>query len=188
MNKTTNLEYLSYFALPLSFLFLFCKCDEKIDTHFWLYNKDHTNIHDYEVMYFDGNEVILNENTIFDASKPTKVIAHGNGGGTHIDHTFNAAYAKAGLDYNVIGVDWRQLHGNAAFRTDLAGNHSARFLKGMVEHYGLQLTDVHAIGFSYGTHVIGILICTNYRLVLSITMACKETRHLGFLPYKMTIF
>merc|ERR1712150_73088 len=107
-------------------------------------------------MHFDGAEVILDENTIFDASKPTKLIAHGNGGGTHIDHIFNAAYAKAGLDYNVIGVDWRQLHGNAAFRTDLAGNHSARFLKGMVENYGLQLTDVHAIGFSYGTHVIGL--------------------------------
>ena len=83
------------------------------------------------------------------------------GGGTHIDHIFNAAYAKAGLDYNVIGVDWRQLEGNAAFRTDLAGNHSARFLKGMVENYGLQLTDVHAIGFSYGTHVIGNLLITS---------------------------
>ena len=170
MDKITNLKYLIYSTLAFSFQFHFYNCKEKIDTHFWLYNKDHTNIHDYEVMHFDGEDVILDENTRFDASKQTKLVAHGNGGGTHIDHIFNAAYAKAGLDYNVIGVDWRQLQGNAAFRTDLAGNHSARFLKGMVEHYGLQLTDVHAIGFSYGTHVIGILICSKYRLVLSIMM------------------
>ena len=47
------------------------------------------------------------ENTRFVASKPTKLVAHGLGGGTHIDHIFNAAYAKASYDYNVIGIDWR---------------------------------------------------------------------------------
>ena len=60
-----------------------------------------------------------------------------------------------GLDYNVIGIDWRELQGGMAARLDLIGNHTARFLKGMSEDFGLQLSDVHAIGFSYGTHVIG---------------------------------
>ena len=127
-----------------------------MDTHFWLYNKDHTHIDDYEVMHFDGKTVSLDENTRFVASKPTKLVAHGLGGGTHIDHIFNAAYAKAGYDYNVIGIDWRDLQGDGYKAIlDLAGNHSARFLKGMVEDYKLKLNDVHAIGFSYGTHVIG---------------------------------
>ena len=127
-----------------------------MDTHFWLYNKDHTHIDDYEVMHFDGKTVSLDENTRFVASKPTKLVAHGLGGGIHIDQIFNAAYAEAGYDYNVIGIDWREMQGDGYKAIlDLAGNYSARFLKGMVEDYELQLNDVHAIGFSYGTHVIG---------------------------------
>merc|ERR1712241_914482 len=128
---------------------------ENVQTHFWLYTKDSHGVHDYEVMHFDGEEVNLDENTKFDAAKPTKLVAHGLGGGTHIDHIFNQAYAKAGLDYNVIGIDWRDLQGGMAARLDLIGNHTARFLKGMSEDFGLQISDVHAIGFSYGTHVIG---------------------------------
>ena len=70
---------------------------ENVQTHFWLYTKDSNGVHDYEVMHFDGEEVNLDENTKFDPAKPTKLVAHGLGGGTHIDHIFNQAYAKAGL-------------------------------------------------------------------------------------------
>ena len=86
--------------------------------------------------------------------KKTKLIAHGNDGGLHIDYIFNAAYTKAGFDYNVIGIDWRSLEGDPKSRTDYAGNQTAKFLQGMVQNYGLQMTDIQAIGFSYGTHVI----------------------------------
>ena len=150
---------LFYFALLILPNIVCGNPGEDVDTHFWLYNKDHTDIDDYEVMHFDGNTVSLDENTRFDAAKQTKFIAHGliHGGlyGVgHIDHTFNAAYARAGFDYNVIGIHWKGCCDYQAI-LDLAGNHSARFLKGMVEDYQLQLNDVHAIGFSYGTHVIG---------------------------------
>ena len=70
---------------------------ENVQTHFWLYTKDSNGLHDYEVMNFDGEQVNLDENTKFDAAKSTKLVAHGLGGGTHIDHIFNQAYAKAGL-------------------------------------------------------------------------------------------
>ena len=149
--------FLFFYSVLFNFPHFQCEnSGEVVDTHFWLYNKDHTHIDDYEVMHFDGKTVVLDENTRFVASKPTKLVAHGLGGTTHIDHIFNAAYAKAGYDYNVIGIDWRQVQGDGYQAIlDLAGNHSARFIKGMVEDYGLQLNGVHAIGWSYGPHVIG---------------------------------
>ena len=64
---------------------------EAIDTHFWLYTKD--NLEEYEDMVFDGLQVILTPDTRFDPTKPTKLVAHGLGGGTHIDQIFAAAYA-----------------------------------------------------------------------------------------------
>ena len=127
---------------------------EDTGVHFWLYTKESILQNDYEVMNFDGENVILDENTKFDPSKPTKLVAHGNGGGLHIDYIFNQAYADAGFDFNVIGIDWRSLEGSARKRTDYAGNQTGRFLHGMVSNYGLNFSDVSAIGFSYGTHVI----------------------------------
>ena len=38
--------------------------------HFWLYTKESILQNDYEVMNFDGENVILDENTKFDPSKP----------------------------------------------------------------------------------------------------------------------
>ena len=126
---------------------------EAIDTHFWLYTKD--NLEEYEDMVFDGSQVILTPDTRFDPAKPTKLVAHGLGGGVHIDQIFAAAYAKAGMDYNVIGVDWRGMHGPWKTTFQIIGNYTAHFLQGMSKDYGLQIADVHCIGFSYGTHVIG---------------------------------
>ena len=166
--------FLFFYSVLLIFPHFQCEnSGEVVDTHFWLYNKDHTQIDDYEVMHFDGETVSLDENTRFVASKPTKLVAHGLGGTTHIDHIFNAAYAKAGYDYNVIGIDWREMQGDGYKAIlDLAGNYSARFLKGMVEDYELQLNDVHAIGFSYGTHVIGNL--QTFLLNQSNVLHCKN--------------
>ena len=40
---------------------------------------------------------------------------------------------------------------------EAAGEYSALFVKYMTENYGLNIADVHAVAFSYGTNVIGIL-------------------------------
>ena len=40
---------------------------------------------------------------------------------------------------------------------EAAGEYSALFVKYMTENYGLNTADVHAVAFSYGTNVIGIL-------------------------------
>merc|ERR1719219_2542263 len=120
-------------AIAIVTLYIFC-CSEKVSgqkggVNFWLYTKDNTGKFDYEVMPFDGKRVKLADNTLFDPSKPTKVTAHGNGGGTWIGYILNLAFAKAGLDYNVIDVDWRGLNGGARGRTDKAGEDTAKFLK-----------------------------------------------------------
>ena len=99
----------------------------------------------------------------FDPKKPTIIVAHGLGGCTS-DQQFADDYKRAGKDYNVIGIRW---HYNWAsectkknrnkLHLEAAGEMSARFIQYMNEHHGLKMTDIHAIGFSYGTNVLGML-------------------------------
>ena len=124
-----------------------------IPVHFWLYTKD--NLDTFEDMVFDGAEVHLNNNTLFDPSKPTKLVVHGWGGGTHIDQIFAGAYAMAGLDYNIIGVDWRDMEGSAQEQVVSVGAYAAHFVQALVMGSNLRLEDVHPIGWSYGAHVVG---------------------------------
>jgi len=130
---------------------------EPMDVHFWLYTWE--NLYDYEDMIFDGEKAIIDSNsTNFDPTRPTKVIAHGLGGGTHIDKIFAYAYiAYAGVYYNVIGVDWRSIKKGDGWDVSLGnvGKYTAHFLQDLVNNHGLKIEDVHCIGFSYGTHVIG---------------------------------
>ena len=123
-----------------------------LPVHFWLYTKDNLDI--YEDIMFDGETVILDNNTLFDPRKPSKVVVHGWGGGTHIDKIFANAYAMAGLDYNIIGVDWRDMEGTAQEEVVMVGVYTAQFLHAMVEHVSLELEDVHPVGWSYGAHVV----------------------------------
>ena len=131
---------------------------EPMDVHFWLYTWE--NLYDYEDMIFDGEKAIIDSNsTNFDPTRPTKVIAHGLGGGTHIDKIFAYAYiAYAGVYYNVIGVDWRSIKKGDGWDVSLGnvGKYTAHFLQDLVKNHGLKIEDVHCIGFSFGTHVIGI--------------------------------
>ena len=108
-------------------------------------------------MEFDGTDISLTEDSLFDSRKPTKVVAHGWGGGLHIDKIFAQAYAAGGLDYNVIGIDWRNMEGSAKQQVVAVGVHAAHFIEVLVRDHGLLLQDVHAIGFSYGAHVVGKL-------------------------------
>jgi len=128
---------------------------EPMEVHFWLYTNE--NLENYEDMVFDGEKATVDSNTKFDPTRPTKVVAHGLGGGTHIDKIFANAYAVYGADYNVIGVDWRSIKKGDGWDVSLGnvGKYTAHFLQDLVNNHGLKIEDVHCIGFSYGTHVIG---------------------------------
>jgi len=111
---------------------------------------------DYETIGFDGEQVNFEEGTRFDPGKLSKVVVHGWGGGLHLDEYLNSAYMEAGLDYNILGVDWREMEGPAKTQVDEVGIYTAHFLEALKE-FGLDLGDVHAIGFSYGAHVVASL-------------------------------
>ena len=140
-----------------------------IPVHFWLYTVD--NLEEFEDMEFDGAKVHLNSDTMFDPRKPTKLVAHGWGGGTHIDMIFAVAYARAGVDYNVIGVDWRDMEGKAQEQVVMVGEYAAHFVEALVMDHGLKLEDVHPIGWSYGAHVVGRVIVT---ILLVITVSFRS--------------
>jgi len=125
-----------------------------LPVNFLLYTS--ASITDYETIGFDGEQVIFDEETRFDPGKLSKVVVHGWGGGLHLDEYLNSAYMEAGLDYNILGVDWRQMEGNAKTQVDEVGIYTAHFLEALQE-FGLELQDVHAIGFSYGAHVVASL-------------------------------
>ena len=86
---------------------------------------------DYELIQFDGCQVIprlvtlwqvtLAEGSRFDPGRGTKVVVHGWGGGLHLDEYFNSAYAESGADYNVIGVDWREMEGRPQEQVEEVG-------------------------------------------------------------------
>jgi len=136
---------------------------------------------EYETISFDGEKVFLEEGTRFDPSKLSKVIAHGWGGGLHLDEYLNSAYMEAGLDYNILGVDWRPMEGPAKTQVEEVGIYTAHFLEALQE-YGLQLEDVHAIGFSFGSHVVANLgkelIRRGLRRLTRIT--CLDPGKIGF--------
>ena len=134
-----------------------------IPVHFWLFTIN--NLEEYENMVFDGSSITLAPDTLFDVMKPTKVVVHGWGGETHIDEIFASAYAEAGLDYNIIGVDWRDMEGPAQEQVVEVGVYTAHFLQALVADFSLLLEDVHPIGWSYGAHVVGRL-SHDFHLVL----------------------
>ena len=142
-----------FLALTFSTMVVSTSTNADTPVHFWLFTID--NLEEYEDMVFDGSNVTLAPDTLFDVTKPTKVVVHGWGGETHIDEIFAAAYAEAGLDYNIIGVDWRDMEGPAQEQVVEVGVYVAHFLQALVEDYSLLIDNVHPIGWSYGAHVVG---------------------------------
>lgn len=131
---------------------------EKMDVDFWLYTNE--NINKYEDMVFNGEKATLKSNTKFDPTRPTKVIAHGLGGGIKWYVTsFVRAYEKVGVDYNVIAINWKSIKPKKGNGWDVSlrniGEYTAHFLQDLVKNHGLKIEDVHCIGFSFGSHVIG---------------------------------
>ena len=138
-----------------------------------------------------NKNISIAANTRFDPSKPTKFIAHGNGGELHSQTIPLAkAYSKAGFDNNIIGIEWSCKSNKKDWRKcfDEAGYNgycSGILLEHLVNKYDLNLKDVRAIGFSYGTHVIGenivfkhfVLDCQNikfYRKEAALTMLPRK--------------
>ena len=140
-----------FFILTLSTIVM--SQNTTIPVNFWLFTKD--NLDEYEVMEFDGFTVTLVPDTLFDPTKQTKVVVHGFGGEIHIDEKFAAAYANAGLDYNIIGVDWRDIQGIPQQQVQEVGVYTAHFLQALAADHGLILQDAHPIGWSFGAHVVG---------------------------------
>jgi len=90
----------------------------------------------------------------FSSSRPTKLVAHGNKGLTDVDLLLNQAYREAGIDCNLVGIDWRELDGSAHLRVVQAGQQTGRLVECLVKEFGLRVEDIHCIGFSYGAHVV----------------------------------
>ena len=92
--------------------------------------------------------------SLFNPDRPTKLVAHGNKGLTDIDLLLAQAYRVAGVDCNLVGVDWRGLDGSAHLRVVQAGVQAGRLVGWLAEQYGLLVKNIHCIGFSYGAHVV----------------------------------
>ena len=138
---------------------------EPMEVHFWLYTNE--NLDNYEDMVFDGEKATIDSDTKFDPTRPTKVIAHGLGGGIKTwVRSFAKAYAQVGVDYNIIGINWRSIKKGKGWDVSLGnvGKYTAHFLQDLVKNHGLKIEDVHCIGFSFGTHVIGTYKFTNLEL------------------------
>ena len=84
----------------------------------------------------------------FNSSIPTKIVAHGNGGGIKLGKVlweyYTEAAAKNGKHYNVIEVLWGS--GNLK-RHVWTGIKSARVVNSFIMKYGLKIDDIHGIGF-----------------------------------------
>ena len=154
---------------------------ESMEVSFWLYTNE--NIDKYEDMAFDGEKATIDSNTKFDPNRPTKVVAHGLGGGVHMVN-FVDSYAKVGVNYNVIAVYWRK---TKAKYLENIGKYTAYFLQDLVKNHGLKIEDVHCIGFSYGTHVIGTYKFTNLELKAKYILKKALPKICPFLSRKHTL-
>eukprot|EP00091_Calanus_sinicus_P019115 TRINITY_DN4648_c0_g1_i2.p1 TRINITY_DN4648_c0_g1~~TRINITY_DN4648_c0_g1_i2.p1 ORF type:complete len:418 (-),score=93.62 TRINITY_DN4648_c0_g1_i2:145-1251(-) len=123
-----------------------------------------------EPITFDGENVTLQAETLFDPSKPIKVVIHGweqasldSSGEVLVDindeypRSFNQRYVANGLDYTVLGVHWVPREGwkeelMTESSTD-AANTIGLLLYSLNRNYNILPSQVHMIGFSMGTVV-----------------------------------
>ena len=97
---------------------------------------------------------------------------------------FVDSYAKVGVDYNVIAVYWKK---TKAKYLENIGKYTAHFLQDLVKNHGLKIEDVHCIGFSYGTHVIGTYKFTNLELKAKYILKKALPKICPFLSRKHTL-
>merc|ERR1711936_2074 len=100
------------------------------------------------------------ENSNFDSSWPTVILAHGwNSHGDGFGADFAESYLDVG-DYNVFAIEWGDLESwanypQAAVRTRAVGEHSANLVK-ILSDVGV-FEKIHVVGHSLGAHVAGFL-------------------------------
>jgi len=114
----------------------------------------------YKDILFDEEtgEASLEDVWFYNSSIPTKIVAHGNGGGLKLDQFLWKNYTEVADEvskhYNIIGIRWGK--GNEK-RHAWTGIKTAKVVKSFVEKYGLKISEIHGIGFSYGAHVINAM-------------------------------
>ena len=96
----------------------------------------------------DTQTAKLKAKSFFDKNLKTKIIAHGNGGCWKTAEFFCDKYAqvaeKNDEHYNVIGICWGKGGSN---KHVYAGIKLAKVVKSFVQKYGMDVSNVHGIGF-----------------------------------------
>ena len=84
----------------------------------------------------------------FDSSLKTKIIVHGNGGGLVLDSFLWRNYSQVAelsdVHYNIIGIRWGS---GPTKKHAYVGTKLAKVVKSFVDKYGLDVSDIHGIGF-----------------------------------------
>jgi len=115
------------------------------------------NQEDYETIELTQESL---ENSHFDSSLPTVILAHGwNSHGDEFGADFSKAYFSV-EDYNVFAIEWGDLetwanYPQAAVRTRAVGEHSANLVKILSDVGAFE--KIHVIGHSLGAHVAGFM-------------------------------
>ncbi|KAL0266518.1 UNVERIFIED_CONTAM: hypothetical protein PYX00_009030 [Menopon gallinae] len=100
--------------------------------------------------------------SIFDPSKPTKIVIHGWRSSGNSDTVVNIRNAYLNRsDVNVIAVDWSEPAGNvyypaSAKYTKKLGRYVAEIIDNLVESKGARYSDIHIVGHSLGAHASGV--------------------------------
>ncbi|CAH0555695.1 unnamed protein product [Brassicogethes aeneus] len=149
---------------PFGYLDMLPSKPEEISTKFLLYpgkSRRRSGSPPAEVLYENMKEAFEWAKQGLNASLPTKVLIHGFGSDCGYIWIYEMRSALLGVEEaNVICVDWEKgallpNYVKASANTRLVGKQLANLIKGLVEHNGLSLRNLHLIGFSLGAHIAG---------------------------------
>lgn len=149
---------------PFGYLDMLPNTPEEIDTKFLLYpghGKRRSGNAPGEVPFRNLSDAFTWAKQGFNNTLPTKVMIHGFGSDcSHIWIYEMRSALMAVEEANVICVDWGNgaslpNYVKATANTRLVGKQLALLIKGLMEHTGMSLRNMHLIGFSLGAHVAG---------------------------------
>jgi len=128
------------------------------------YIKNGTTDHLKHLDQEDYSYAVADKPTMFDPTLPTIVVAHGNGGGFKLDQYMWAYFSKSALagitpHFNILGIRWGF---GIIGKTTFAGIKAARVVEYLHNEYGLDVSTIHGIGFSYGGHVVSAMAAELY--------------------------
>ncbi|XP_026319514.1 pancreatic triacylglycerol lipase-like [Hyposmocoma kahamanoa] len=126
------------------------------NNQYWLFTRNNRNNHQL-LIHNDGNSV---RNSHYSGNRPLKVVVHGWNSNGNSDSSVIVRDAFLDVsDCNVIVVDWRGL-ANGLYTTAVngvpgIGQHLGDFLNWLISNHGGNWNNVHLVGFSLGSHVVG---------------------------------